>query len=440
MKVHLKTLGCRLNEAELEQWSQGFIAAGHQLSRGADDADLIVLNTCAVTHEASRKSRHVIHRLRRENPGAKLVVTGCHATLSPAEVAQTLGVDLVVSNADKQALPALALRALELPPPSSDPIEPGAGAIALYARGRHRAFIKIQDGCRYRCTFCIVTVARGEERSRPIAEVVADVARYHAQGIGEVVLTGVHVGGYGSDLDTGSDLAALIRAILETTDMPRIRLASVEPWDLTDGFLDLFANPRLQPHMHLPLQSGADTVLRRMARRCKTAEFARLVDELRQRVPDFNVTTDIIVGFPGETDAEWGQTLEFLPRIGFGHVHIFPYSPRHGTKAATLPDPVDKFTQQARCQQLAHLAADMKHEAMESMLGKQVEVLWEHPERDSESELSSVSGYTPNFHRVRLTTPDATELPYRITPVKLVRIAAARLELDAAPIEQRDGD
>ncbi|MGF1642701.1 MAG: tRNA (N(6)-L-threonylcarbamoyladenosine(37)-C(2))-methylthiotransferase MtaB [Thiotrichales bacterium] len=434
MKVHLRTLGCRLNEAELEQWSQRFLDAGHQLSQDANQADLIVLNTCAVTHEASRKSRHVIHRLQRENPNARLVVSGCHATLNPDEVAQTLGVDLVVGNADKHALPAIAMRRLDLPDSPASATEPGE--IALYARGRHRAFIKIQDGCRYRCTFCIVTVARGEERSQPIADVLAEIRRFYAQGIQEVVLTGVHVGGYGSDLGGQTDLAALVRTVLEQTEIPRIRLASVEPWDLSDAFLDLFANPRLQPHMHLPLQSGSDSVLRRMARRCKTAEYATLIEKLRARNPDFNVTTDIIVGFPGETEAEWAETLDYLPQIGFGHIHIFPYSARGGTKAATLPDQIDKSIRQSRCQQLAELAAGMKRSALRSLLGKRVDVLWEQSSRDHDTGTTTIAGYTPNYARVRVAVDGETDLSYQITPVVLDRVDPSRPELEGKLIDR----
>ena len=215
-----------------------------------------------------------------------------------------------------------------------------SGAAApLFARGRQRAFVKVQDGCRYACTFCVTTLARGEERSRPIEEVVELVDRLAESGVREVLLTGVHLGGYGSDQST--DLAALLRALLAYTRMPRIRLGSLEPWDLPPDLWELFADPRLMPHLHLPMQSGSDAVLRRMARRCKTAEFARLAELGRAAVPGLNLTTDIIVGFPGETDEDWQRTLAFVESIGFGDVHAFAYSPRAGTRAATLPDQVD---------------------------------------------------------------------------------------------------
>ena len=232
------------------------------------------------------------------------------------------------------------------------------GEISLFTRGRQRAFIKVQDGCRYRCTFCIVTVARGEEKSRPVQDVVDEIIALHQQNINEIILTGVHLGGYGSDL--GLNLVDLIKAILTETDVPRIRLGSLEPWELTEDFYQLFDNPRIMPHLHLPLQSGSDTVLRRMARRCKTEEFANIVSHLRQINPSFNITTDIIVGFPGETEEEWQESLEFIRHVGFGHIHIFTYSPREGTKASTLSNPVQEPIKKQRSQQLHQLGDEMR--------------------------------------------------------------------------------
>ncbi|WP_338040335.1 radical SAM protein [Methylocucumis oryzae] len=187
-----------------------------------------------------------------------------------------------------------------------------------------RAFVKVQDGCRYRCTFCIVTIARGEEQSRTLAEVVAEVNTLVSQGISEIVLTGVHLGGYGSDI--ASNLTELVQVLLAETDIARIRLGSLEPWEFSDEFFMLFEQSRVMPHLHLPLQSGADSVLKRMARRCKTAEFAGIVAKLKQAYADFNITTDIIVGFPGETEQEWQDSLAFIQAMAFGHIHIFSYS------------------------------------------------------------------------------------------------------------------
>ncbi|WP_028489715.1 tRNA (N(6)-L-threonylcarbamoyladenosine(37)-C(2))-methylthiotransferase MtaB [Thiothrix lacustris] len=401
MKVHLKALGCRLNEAELEQWSQQFRSGGHDIVPDALDADVLVLNTCAVTNEASSKSRRLMHRLYRENPTAKLVVSGCYASLQAAEVAETLGVDLVIPNTEKDQLPQTVMQHFELPVMPAIATEPGEAP--LFIRGRHRAFIKIQDGCRYRCTFCIVTVARGDERSRTEDDIISEINTLYQQGIQEVVLTGVHVGGYGSD--TGTSLYALVQAILRETDIPRIRFASVEPWDLPDDFFALFTNPRLMPHMHLPLQSGADSVLRRMARRCKTTEFAALVAEARRSVPGFNVTTDIIVGFPGETDEEWAQTLAYVESVGFGHLHIFSYSIREGTKAGRLPDQVAETVKKARSQALHSLGERLKHDWLQQQIGQTVPVLWEYG-RSSDDGQQIYTGYTPNYCKVRVSVAD----------------------------------
>ncbi len=396
MLIHLKALGCRLNEAELETWAQSFHKLGHQISPELNQADVVILNSCAVTQEAARKSRQLIRRLHYENPTAKLVVSGCYATLNETEAAQLLGVDLVVSNQDKALLVEKTLAELNLntmPSMATEPLEQ-----ALFRRGRQRAFIKVQDGCRYRCTFCIVTVARGEEKSRAVLAIVDEINQLHQQGINEVILTGVHLGGYGSDI--GVTLLTLIETLLEKTQVPRIRLGSLEPWDLPEHFFSLFQNPRLMPHLHLPLQSGCDSVLKRMARRCKTQEFADIVDKARAEITNFNITTDVMVGFPDETEAEWQQTVDFIKKIGFGDLHIFSYSHREGTKAATFANPITKVVKKQRSQQLHALAKTMKQAFITSQLTKTCEVLWESPQHDVRSDKMLTLGYTPNYLRV----------------------------------------
>jgi threonylcarbamoyladenosine tRNA methylthiotransferase MtaB len=406
MKIYLKTLGCRLNEAELETWAQAFQKSGHQVIKDAEAANLIVLNSCAVTGDAARKSRQLIRRVHRENPAAKLVVSGCYATLNQQEAESLLGVDLVVSNKDKDRLVEKTLTELNLDAMPAMSTEPGA--ISLFTRGRQRAFVKVQDGCRYRCTFCIVTVARGEERSRSIKEVINEINTLHQQNINETILTGVHLGGYGSDNE--SNLSELVKAILAETDVPRIRLGSLEPWELTDDFYQLFDNPRVMPHLHLPLQSGSDSVLRRMARRCKTEEFASIVTRLRQRNPQFNITTDIIVGFPGETEQEWQESLGFIKQVGFGHIHIFTYSPREGTKAAILPNPIPESVKKQRSQQLHQLADEMRLQFYQANLGQQYPVLWEGYTEAVGEDLQRVYGYTPNYLKVGCLISKSTSL------------------------------
>lgn len=413
MKVHLKALGCRLNEAELEQWSHDFRAKGHAMVQNHEDADIVVLNTCAVTADAGKKSRKLMNRLYRENPESKLVVSGCYATLEADKVAEHMGVDLVVPNPQKDQLPKLVMDKFAGNVMPLVAMEPGESS--LFARGRQRAFIKIQDGCRYRCTFCIVTVARGEEKSRSIADIIDEVQRLQDQGIQEIVLTGVHVGGYGSDLDTS--LYDLVKAILDETDIPRIRFASVEPWDLPDAFFQLFENSRLMPHMHLPLQSGSDTVLRRMSRRCKTESFRHLVEQARQSVPGFNVTSDIIVGFPGETEDEWRQTMEYVESVGFGHLHIFSYSAREGTKAARLSNPVEEAIKKQRSIEMHQLAERLKQEFATGLIGQEVPVLWERQRH--EGGIAKYSGYAPNFMKVETSVSNTVLLENRIVNTQL---------------------
>ncbi len=421
MKIHLKALGCRLNEAELELWSVQFAKKGHQIVKAADEADVVVLNTCAVTTEATKKSRKLMNRLHRENPQSKLVVSGCYATLEEEDVATRLGVDLVVNNQDKELLPEKVMDAFSantMPVIAMDPEES-----SLFQRGKQRAFIKIQDGCRYRCTYCIVTVARGEERSRILADIIDEVNNLHQKGIQEIVLTGVHVGGYGSDI--GSSLFELVSALLKNTDVPRIRFASVEPWDLPDAFFLLFENTRLMPHMHLPLQSGADSVLRRMSRRCKIVDFSQLVQQARSAINGFNVTTDIIVGFPGETEKEWRKTLETVENIGFGHIHIFSYSSREGTKAAGLSNQIAVDVKKSRSQELHKLAAKLKNDFYQSQINNTVEVLWESQKTDSEARVR-YSGYTPNFCKIETIVANTVLLESKIKKAKLVSFSEDR--------------
>lgn len=391
VNINFQALGCRLNEAELESWASQLLKLGHQITSDCEDADIVVFNSCAVTSEADRKSRQQINRLNRKNPEAKLVVTGCHASLNPDAVKDYLGVDLVVGNDDKEVLVEQMLESFDMPIYEDS----GAAENTLFLRGRHRAFIKVQDGCRYRCTYCIVTIARGAERSRSIDDIVTEINFLHQNGVQEIAITGVHVGGYGSDI--GSNLYVLLSEILNRTKVPRIRLASVEPWDLPDNFFELFTDQRLMPHMHLPIQSGCDSVLRRMSRRCKTAEFTRIVEKARESIPLFNITTDLITGFPGETEQEWRQTMAYVEATGFGHMHIFTFSPREGTKAATLPEQIDTMTKKARSREMHTLAAELKTRELKKHIGNSVSVLWE---QKNNSEGHQWLGYTPHYHRI----------------------------------------
>jgi threonylcarbamoyladenosine tRNA methylthiotransferase MtaB len=429
MRVHLASIGCRLNEAEVETWIRDFRARGHEFARGAGEADVGVVNTCAVTDEAVRKSRKLVRRARRANPEARLVLSGCYASLDPERTAQDLGIDLLVTNANKDRLVEIASRTLGLPSVAVDGLE--ADAHRLFARGRQRAFVKVQDGCRHRCSFCVVTLARGDERSRPVDEVVADVTRLRDGGVNEVVLTGAHLGGWGADW--GADLASLVAAVLDRTDVPRVRLGSLEPWNIPDRFFDLFADPRLMPHLHLPLQSGSDGVLRRMARRCRVDEYRGLVTAARAAVPDLLVTTDVIAGFPGETGDDWRATRDLVAELGFGRVHVFPYSPRPGTRAATLPGQVDEATRRRRAGELQRLSDTLTARTLGRFVGRDLAVLVEGDSVDLGNGLRRWEGYSPSFLRCAFAAPARPDLTGRIVCVRTEAIDADGTRLVGHP-------
>lgn len=412
--INFQALGCRLNEAEIELWSQQYQQFGHQITTDFKEADIIVFNSCSVTSEADKKSKKLINRLHNHNPSANLLVTGCHATLNKEQLAAHLGVDLIVSNDQKDSLVEHSLDYFELAKTIQKQHAGHYAEHSIFKRGRQRAFIKIQDGCRYRCTFCIVTIARGAEQSREKASIINEINILHSQGVQECVLTGVHVGGYGSDIS--SNLYALIFDILDKTSIPRIRLASVEPWDLPPEFFSLFDNRRLMPHIHLPIQSGSDTVLRRMARRCKTKEFSELVDKAKTAVDHFNITTDVIVGFPGETEEEWNESFEFIKNTGFGSLHIFTYSQRQGTKAARLDNQIQQAVKKQRSKQLHELEVQLKQQSMTALVGQSCEVMWENETSDGSG---LWQGHTPHFHKVRCVNSNL--IKSQISSIKLAR-------------------
>lgn len=408
MRVRVDSIGCRLNIGEMDAVARRFAASGHRIVGPGELADLVVFNTCAVTHVASRKSRKVIRQLRRTIPGAKLVVTGCYADLSPAETA-ALGVDLVVANADKDQLPELlearGFIASGEPLPAADADHLGAVAAA---GSRTRAFLKVQDGCDNRCTFCIITVARGSARSRSIAEVVEEVRTLTTIGYHEVVLTGVHLGSYGQDHGDPHGLESLLQAILQDTDIRRVRLSSLEPWDLRPELFALWSNARVLPHLHLPLQSGCDATLARMARHTSQRQFSALLAAAREQIPDVGISTDVIVGFPGECDAEFEDSIEFVRAMAFSRLHVFRYSPREGTAAATMPGHVEPAAAAERSERMHDLGAVLEDRFRRGFVGRELEVLWESNEPFGDAR--RWSGLTGNYLRVVTEAPLESDL------------------------------
>ena len=404
-----------------------FAGSGHRLVGPGEVADLYVFNTCAVTHIAARKSRQIIRQMRRANPEGAVVVTGCYAQLSPADV-MALDVDLVVGNDQKDNLPRLVAEAGLLV--DADPI-PAVDEASFMSpppadSGTHtRAFVKVQDGCDNRCTFCIVTVARGAGRSRSTAEVVAEIKRLVDQGYQEAVLSGVHLGSYGHDWGDSHGLQALVQAILTETDLPRLRLSSLEPWDLDGTFFELWQNKRLLPHLHLPLQSGCDATLRRMARRTSQAEFSRLLAEARGAIPDLSITTDVIIGFPAESEREFEESIAFVEEMAFAKLHIFRYSRREGTAAANMKPQVSPPVMQARSQQMHTLNADLEERFRRNFVGRMMPVLWESSEPYGFG--LQWSGLTDNYLRVVTRTGSEVDLRNQVIETELVDTVPAAL-------------
>lgn len=400
MKIFLDTVGCRLNQAEIEGLARQFRAAGHEIVASAAEADLAVVNTCTVTAEAASDSRAAIRRVARRGV-AQIVATGCWVTLEPAAAASLPGVRRIVPNPDKDRLVA---DLLGLPSEFFD-LEPLARQPLPGLRARTRAFIKVQDGCDNACTFCVTTAARGASRSRPLPAVLADVQAARAGGTQEVVLTGVHLGAWGRDFDPPRRLADLVAALLAQTDVPRLRLSSLEPWDLEADFFALWQDARLCPHLHLPLQSGSPAVLRRMARRTTPADYAALVAAARAAIPDVAVTTDLIVGFPGESEAEFAETLDFVRAMGFAGGHVFAYSARPGTAAARMDGRVPGAVIRQRSAALRAELAESARTFRARFLGRTLSVLWETTDRLSDRGWR-LEGLTGNYLRVMAEAPE----------------------------------
>ncbi|GIV68648.1 tRNA (N(6)-L-threonylcarbamoyladenosine(37)-C(2))-methylthiotransferase MtaB [Caldilinea sp.] len=434
MRIFVDQIGCRLNFSEMETLAGRLAAVGHTIVAEPEAAQVIVFNSCAVTAGAERDSRKRVAALHRASPAARIAVTGCWATLRPRQAAQLPGVTLVADNSRKEMLATLLEPwSAELDDPDTlarmqpDGVPFVGPAGSNGSTRRTRAFIKVQDGCNNRCTFCIVTTLRGESRSRPLREVITEVQRLAEAGVMEAVLTGVHLGSYGRDLPGAqrSDLKELVAALLTDTAIPRLRLSSLEPWELAEGFFDLWAQwpGRLCPHLHLPLQAGTDRQLRAMARRCTTASFRRLVQEARAAIPDLILTTDLIVGFPGESERDFEEGLAFVEEMRFAHAHLFPFSPREGTAAARFPDQVPTEVKRARLQRMQQVVAATGQAERARFLGTTRPVLFEgegRPLADQEGRLWF--GLTDNYLRVSLVAPAHLDLHNQLLPVRLTAI------------------
>lgn len=418
MKVFFDTIGCRLNQAEIERYAAQFSARGHELVSNAEEADMVVVNTCSVTAAAASDSRGKIRNAA--NAGAQVVVTGCWSTMEPQIAASINGVTHVIPNEEKDFLPNTVLG----PADEDFDKEPLKRIVLPGIHARTRAFIKVQDGCDNHCTFCVTHLVRGKSRSVSKERVLHDVLSAISAGGKEIVFTGVNLGAWGLDLEPAEELADLTEFLLRETDIPRIRISSLESWNVSERFLHLWENPRMMPHFHLPLQSGSNSVLKRMARRTTLKDFRTLVETALSINPDFAVTTDVIAGFPGETDEEHAETLAFIESIPFAGGHIFPYSPRPGTPAARMKDQVPKAVQKERAKQLRDLFEVKKEQFEQSFVGSVQNVLWESSLRKDDGSWET-HGLSGNY--LTVTTSFPSPVRNRIDRVRITDRADGKL-------------
>ena len=414
------TLGCKVNQFETETMEGLFRARGYDVVPFEERAEVYVINTCSVTHLSDRKSRQLIRRAARTNPAACIAVTGCYAQVAPEEIRALEGVRVVIGTKERARIVDYVEEALR-----ADTGAIGAITDIMQARvfediplhslpHRTRAFLKIEDGCQNFCTFCIIPYARGPVKSRELSAVAREMRLLTGAGFREVVLTGIHLGAYGIDLVGHPTLADACRTVLAEEGLRRLRLGSLESVELSADLLELMrTEPRFAAHLHLPLQAGSDAVLRAMNRHYDTAAFARLLEEVRAAVPGVAISTDIIVGFPGETEADFAAGLDFVRQMGFARMHVFPYSPRKGTPAARRTDQVPPMVRKERAARMQALADALAEEYHRAALGSDVDVLFET------SEDGVTDGLTETYIRVYT---DAPVTRGEIVPVRLTHL------------------
>lgn len=421
MRVAFYTLGCKLNQAETESLANRFRRAGFQLVSPRDGADIYVVNTCTVTHIADRKSRHWLRWARQRNPRALIIATGCYVQRNRQELARLA--DLVVDNEGKQHLleiveglppPALAYVLGGSPPGHCEPrLYQGEAISPVAATFRARSLVKIQNGCHSSCAYCIVPKVRPYERSLPASPIMNEVQQKAALGYKEVVLTGTKVGSY---RDNGADLGDLVQGILRHTAIRRLRLSSLQPCEVSAGFLALWQDERLCQHFHLALQSGSEAVLQRMRRGYSLEQYQRAVDMITKTIPEAAITTDIMVGVPGESDEEFEQSYSFCRQAGFANIHVFPFSPRPETAAATMPGQIKDKAKAERNRRMIELSRSCRRRFCERFLGQTMPVLWE---QEASPGSGVYSGLTGNY--IRVFANNERSLSNEITRVKLVR-------------------
>lgn len=412
-KAALHNLGCKVNAYETEAMQHLLEEAGYEIVPFTQKADVYVINTCSVTNMADRKSRQMLHKAKKNNPDSIVVAAGCYVQTSEKEVLNDLSVDIVIGNDRKHDLVRLLEEySLDSVNDTVDDINDGKHdfeELFIDQTKEHtRAFIKVQDGCNQFCSYCIIPYARGRVRSRGFENVIAEVERLAANGFKEVVLTGIHLSSYGVDFEEATGLLELIQAVNAVKGIERIRLGSLEPKIVTEHFAsELSKLDKICPHFHLSLQSGCDATLKRMNRKYTTKEYERGCELLRKYFVHPAITTDVIVGFPGETEEEFEQTKAYLEHIHFYEMHIFKYSKRKGTRAAVMPDQIDEQIKAARSEKLIALGHDMSKEFRKFYIGKNEEVLFEEKAVIGDKEY--FVGYTKEYVKVAKKTDENLE-------------------------------
>lgn len=412
-KAALHNLGCKVNAYETEAMQHLLEEAGYEIVPFTQKADVYVINTCSVTNMADRKSRQMLHKAKKNNPDSIVVAAGCYVQTSEKEVLNDLSVDIVIGNDRKHDLVRLLEEySMDSVNDTVDDINDGKHdfeELFIDQTKEHtRAFIKVQDGCNQFCSYCIIPYARGRVRSRRFENVIAEVERLAANGFKEVVLTGIHLSSYGVDFEEAVGLLELIQAVNAVKGIERIRLGSLEPKIVTEHFAsELSKLDKICPHFHLSLQSGCDATLKRMNRKYTTKEYERGCELLRKYFVHPAITTDVIVGFPGETEEEFEQTKAYLEHIHFYEMHIFKYSKRKGTRAAVMPDQIDEQVKAARSEKLIALGHDMSKEFRKFYIGKNEEVLFEEKAVISDKEY--FVGYTKEYVKVAKKTDENLE-------------------------------
>ncbi|MCR4399052.1 MAG: tRNA (N(6)-L-threonylcarbamoyladenosine(37)-C(2))-methylthiotransferase MtaB [Firmicutes bacterium] len=409
-RVAFFTLGCKTNQYDTAVMAGAFRKRGYDVVEFGSVADVYVINTCAVTERSEAKSRQAARRAKRLNPSAVVAVAGCYPQVAPDEVSALPGVDVVAGALRMADIPDYVEEYLESGTRvqhvdcrwlcSDSAVEPGA----LF-RGRTRAFLKIQDGCENSCSYCIVPIARGPARSRPLASIVAEAAAAARAGFKEVVLTGINMGRYGKDFPGGGpDLAAVIGAVHDIPGVERIRLSSVEPPEVTEELVRAVKRPKVCPHLHVPMQSGSDRILALMNRGYTAARFLEIAAWLKEEIPGLGLTTDVIVGFPGESEEEFDETCEVVRRAGFSRIHVFPFSTRPGTAAERLPDRVPRSIKERRTRALIRIGEELSLAFHNSLVGSaQVVLVEERCGRGSGR--GRLEGLTGNYVRARFEGP-----------------------------------